>query len=108
MAGIIAEAELDDEHYNEHDYRDYHKVRDVRHKPYEEIHGAYFDGIEAVGEAGLNTRPRALFLRRGHAEHLAYGNGDGAVIHEVIIGAKLAFVAFKLIAHVGQTGFEGD
>ena len=54
----------------------------------------------------MNPREHALLLRRRDPLNLIYRNFNGAVIHKVIIGAKLAFIAFKLIAHVGKALFQ--
>ena len=33
---------------------------------------------------------------------------DGAVVHQVVVGSKLGFVAVDLVAEIGEFGFEGQ
>ena len=74
---------------------------------YEEVYEEIADFVEAVSKAVADAAAYGV----GGGLFVGYFGDvevDGAVVHQVVVGSKLGFVAVDLVAQVGELGFEGQ
>ena len=74
---------------------------------YEEVYEEIADFVEAVSKAVADAAAYGV----GGGLFVGYFGDvevDGAVVHQVVVGSKLGFVAVDLVAEVGKLGLEGQ
>ena len=81
--------------------------REVGDDGYEKVYEEIADFVEAVSKAVADAAAYGVGGRL-FVGYFGDVEVDGAVVHQVVVGSKLGFVAVDLVAEIGEFGFEGQ